>query len=64
MVGNCSLKIETDCTHDEFIRGKPFVDKVCVVYNVTAEDEATSDSIDEIHSAIKWKKYANKASYT
>lgn len=57
------LKIQTDSSHDELIRRKPAVNHICVIDDVTAENEATTNCIDEIHCVTERNENPNDAGH-
>lgn len=57
------LKIKADGTHNIFIGRQALVNIVCVVNNVTAENEAAPNGKDEVHGAAERNENADKASH-
>ena len=58
-----SLEVKTDGAHDVLVRRQALVDDIGVVDNVTAEDEATTNSEDEVHGTAEGDEDANEAGH-
>ena len=54
-----ALEIKRNGAHDVLVGRKTLVDDVCVVYDISAEKEATSNGENEIHGAAEWHEDAN-----
>ena len=54
------LQVEADGTHDVFIRGKLGINNICVIHDVSAEDETAANRIYELHGTIEWDEELNE----
>jgi hypothetical protein len=54
-----SLKIKRNGAHYVLIRRETFVDDVCIIDDIAAEEEAASNCENEIHGAAERHKYTN-----
>ena len=55
------LKVETDGSHDILIGGKTSVDDMGIVDNVSAEQQATTCSVDQVHGLAERDEDADEA---
>jgi len=61
--GEDALKIQTDSTHNILIRRKALVDGICVIDNVTAEDEASDDGVYDVGRAAERQEVGNETGH-
>lgn len=57
------LKVKANGAEDELVRRKPIRDHVCVIYDVTAEQESANNRIDKIHSLAERDDHADNTSH-
>jgi len=55
------IKVETDRSQDVLVRRQTVIDHVCVINNIAAEDEATTDSKHHVHGAAEGQEDGNEA---
>jgi len=53
------IEVKRNGAHDVLIRRKAFVDHVCILDNIAAEEEASSNCENEVHGTAEWHEYAN-----
>lgn len=57
------VKVEADCTHDVLIGAESLGNKESIEYYVSTEQDASEESIDQVHRSAKWNEYSNKAGH-
>jgi len=58
------VEVKTDRAHDVFVGRQALVDEICVIDDVSAEDEATTNREDKVHGAAERDENSNEASHT
>lgn len=53
------IEVKRNSAYDILIRRKTFVDHVCVIDDIAAEEEASSNCVNEVHGPAKRYEYAN-----
>jgi len=61
--GEDALKVQADSTHNILIRRKALVDGICVIDNVTAEDEASDDGVYDVSRAAERQEVGNETGH-
>jgi hypothetical protein len=55
------IEVKANCPHDVLIRRESVIDEVCVVDDITTEEQSTSNSEYEIEGRAEGDEHANKA---
>jgi len=57
------VKIEADSAHDVLIGTKSLGDEVGVEYNISTEQQASEEAIDQVHCSAKWNEDSNETGH-
>lgn len=58
-----SLQVQADSSHDKFVGRQSGVDYEGIIYDVSTEDQAASNSIDQVHGLAKWNEQVDQSSH-